>query len=94
MSISDSIRSFTETAQLLIAELRRVKPEDETFDQVGILDGHTIVAEFLDHGEFGVAIEHVLYMIHESNISFPAEELNALHALAKQLGARNDYKAE
>jgi hypothetical protein len=94
MSISDSIRTHCATAQSLIAELRRVNPEDETFDQLGILDGHTIVAEFLDHGEFGVAIEHVLYMVHESNISFPAEELNALHALAEELGIRNNYQVQ
>mgnify|MGYP001825399768 CR=1 FL=1 len=94
MSIPDRIRAFTETAQSLISELHRANPNDETFDQVGILDAKTIVTDYLDYGEPELALKHLLYIVHESNIDFPASDLNELHSIVKQLGVRNFYDTQ
>jgi hypothetical protein len=87
------IRHFSLLAHSLITELYASNPNDETFDQLGILDGHSIVASYLEHDEWGLAIEHVLYMVHESNIDFPDAEVKALHALAERVGIRNSYRS-
>ena len=79
-------------AQSLITDLHNVDPKDETFDQLGILDGHSMITDFLDHNELGLALEHVLYMVHESNIVFPSDKLKALHSLAERLGVHTSYK--
>jgi hypothetical protein len=92
MFTSKKIRSFSLTAQSLITDLHNVNPRDETFNQLGILDGHSKVTDFLDHNERGLALEHVLYMVHESNIIFPGDELKALHSLAERLGVHTSYK--
>ena len=86
------IRCFSLIAHSLITELHAANPNDETFGQLGILDGHSIVDGHLEHGEWGLAIEHVLYMVHESNIDFPGDELVALHALAERLGVLHSYR--
>ena len=86
------IRHFSLIADSLIRELHATNPNDETFDQLGILDGHSHVEKYLEHGEWGLAIEHVLYMVHESNIDFPDDELTALHALAERLGILHSYR--
>jgi len=92
MSKNKKIRSFSLIAQSLITDLHNANPRDETFDQLGILDGHSQVSDFLDHNEWGLALEHVLYMIYESNIVFPSDELKALHSLAERLGVHTSYK--
>lgn len=89
---SEKIRSFSLTAQSLITDLHSANPNDEIFDQIGILDGHATVTNFLDHNEFGLALEHVLYMIYESNIAFPDNELKALHFMADQIGIYTSYQ--
>ena len=85
------IRRLSLIAQSLITDLHSTHPSDDTFDQLGILDGHSTVADFLDHNEWGLALEHVLYMVHESNIDFPSEDLSVLNSLAEKLGVRNCY---
>src|SRR5436305_7725788 len=46
-------------------------------DQAGLRDGEKVVLDFLRHGEPGLALEHLIYMIHEPGlvISRPAHEL-------------------
>lgn len=79
----------TEKAKGLIEELHRTDPLNPTFDQVGILDGRENITEYLEHNEWGVAFEHLLYMIHESGIAFPENELLELHSIAKLNGPHN-----
>lgn len=82
----------TEKAQGLIEELYKTNPLDPTFDQVGILDGRKNITEYLEHNEWGVAFEHLLYMIHESGIAFPENELQELHSIAKLNGLHIRYE--
>jgi hypothetical protein len=55
------------------------------------LDGREIIRDYVEHNEWGVAFEHLLYMIHESEIDFPDDELRELHSIAKLNGLRNPY---
>ena len=57
-------------------------------DQAGLRDGLRIVRDYLEHGECGVAIDHVLYMIRELDLTNPADTYVALRgaATAMKLG--------
>ena len=64
-----------------IHNLHLKEPNNEIFDQEGILNGYSIVKEYIDEGEYAIAIEHLLYMVYESDISYSTgiiEELNKL----------------
>ena len=82
---------LTESAQKLILELRIRDHENETFTQEGIIDGLSIVKDYIKEGEIGMAIEHLLYMVHESDISYPNESLDKLNILVSKYKAKNFY---
>lgn len=88
------VRGAADLAQQLIHQLHQDDPEHPTFEQVGLLDGKPTVDEFLDVGELGCALSHLLYMIHEADISFPKKTVKALHELAERIGERNHYSVE
>lgn len=54
------------------------------FDQLGLVDGATIVREYLDFNETGVALDHLRYMIEETGIQISAAAHGALDALCDQ----------
>lgn len=83
-----------EQAHRLIHELYERDPHNETFEQVGFLDGKETVLDYISHGESGVALMHLLYMIHESDIRFDPQQVVKLHALAKYYEIDNYYTAE
>ena len=85
------ILGAADNAQKLIVELHRRDRDNETFEQVGFLNGREIVKDYIDHNEWGLAWEHLLYMIHESDISFPVDILVELHELARQNGIPIEY---
>ena len=81
-------------AQRLISDLYNSDPDNETFEQVGLTDGHETVISFVKAGEQGCALEHLLYMVHESDIAFPKNIMLQLHKLASSLGVENYYSKE
>jgi len=85
------IERLSKLAQKLIDQLQSSDSNNETFEQSGILNGQEIVIDYIKHGELGLSLEHLLYMIHESCITFPLNELGKLHSLANELGVRNNY---
>ncbi len=85
------IRDSSDCAQQLIDDLHDRDPRNDTFAQVGLLDGLQIISDFLSHNEMGLALEHLLYMIHESDIKFEQERVVRLHSLAAQLNIDNHY---
>ena len=89
--IIQEIRDAAEIAQRLIAQLYEIDPKNETFEQVGLLDGQKIVADYIDHSEWACALQHLLYMIHQSDIRFPRETMLHLHEIAKSHGLKNHY---
>lgn len=94
MNTDDMRRLILESAseaQALLHELHALDPDNDTFTQVGLLDGSKTVSGYLDHNEFGVALDHVLYMIHESDIRYDADRVRKLHDLADTLNINNHY---
>ena len=69
-------------------------PIIHTFEQVGFLSGGEIVNGNLDNGEWGIALEHLLYMIHESETNTPPEDICLLHAIADKYNISNKYASE
>lgn len=93
-SIDTKIIAATEIAQQLILKLHATDPTNITFEQVGLLDGQEIVFDFLKHNERGCALDHLLYMIHESDIRYPREIMLELHEIARSLNMKNHYSKE
>lgn len=85
---TNSILNLSSEVQGLIDELHKRAPDDRTFDQVGIINSHTIIRDYVDNNEIGVAVEHLLYVITESNIEFPEKKKAAVVAAAKDLGIK------
>jgi hypothetical protein len=54
-------------------------------DQMGLKDGLPVVRDHLRHGEFGIALEHVLYMIRELDLIIPADTYAVLSRSADAL---------
>ncbi len=77
--------------QTLILELNAREPDNETFGQEGMLNGLSIVNEYLDEDEYGIAIDHLLYMVYESDISYPSEIIEELHTIASKYNIENRY---
>ena len=95
VAIDKKITTATEIAQQLILELHTSDPTNVTFEQVGLLDGLEQVLDFLKHGERGLALEHLLYMIHESDIPYPRDIMLEIHEIARLFkNMRNYYSKE
>ncbi len=69
-AITGKIIEAAEIAQQLITALHEADPENAAFEQAGLLGGREIVVDFIEHGEWGCALDHLLYMIHESDIRY------------------------
>ncbi len=89
----EQIIRLAETAQRLITELHINEPDNETFEQTGIINGFTIIKEFIDTDEVGLALEHLLYMIYESDIFYPESAFQELHNLTSKYKIDNFYVA-
>lgn len=75
-------------AQKLVDDRHSNFPGNEAFEQSGILNGASVVKDYLEHGELGVALEHLFYMVNESGIKFPTDSLSELHSLAITLNVQ------
>lgn len=63
------------------------QPEASTaLDQVGLNGGDKIVYEYLDHGEAGLAFEHLRYMVYETGIELAPDIQEALEKISNSLG--------
>lgn len=85
------IIELAEIAQELVANLYINEPENETFEQSGIINCLEAIKEFINEDEIGLAIEHLLYLIYESDIFYPESELHKVHALASKYEINNFY---
>ena len=66
MSAEELIRAALPDVQALVArafaDAGGVAPPGSALDQLGLVDGHEIVLDSLEHGEWGIAFEHLVYM--------------------------------
>lgn len=65
-------------------------PEGSSLDQVYLLDGREIVVDYLDHGEPGLAFDHILYMIAEPPLAIGADTYARLSEAGLALGIHPD----
>jgi len=86
--MKDKIESIGKNVQSLIdSEFQKVNnepEEDSPLNQAGMRDGFEIINEYNSEGEFGLAFEHILYMIHETGIEID----EALSELITELGEK------
>lgn len=91
METENLIKEAARLAQDLISNLYVSDPKNDMFTQTGFLDGEKTVLDYIAHGELGVALEHLLYTIHEANIKFPKEMVVNIHKIARDLDISNPY---
>lgn len=60
--------------------------EGTGFDQDGLRDGFKIVEDYIRVGEFGVAFDHLLYMVVETDISLTSSSVLFVERTAAALG--------
>ena len=59
-------------------------------DQQGLRDGASIVADYLRHGEFGIALEHLIYMVREPSLPISREAFILIDRAGCALGMASD----
>jgi hypothetical protein len=87
--IHDNIAQAADEAQRLLniefAKWGGHPPAGSALDQAGLRDGREIVVDFLLHGEAGLALEHLVYMIHETGIALSDESRNQIRKAASAM---------
>ena len=86
------ITEITNEIQESIDQLYLEKPDNETFEQEGFLNGSQIVQEYLEYNEYGLAIEHLLYMFYESDINRSDKIIEQLNKLTIKYKIENRYQ--
>jgi hypothetical protein len=59
-------------------------------DQAGLVDGVSIVEDYLRHGEAGVALEHLVYMIHEPRLPISIGTFHLIEQAARLMQMESD----
>ena len=89
-STHDLIAIAEHVQELINLEYRRVnwKPKPESvLDQAGLRNGAEVVRDYVDHGEAGIAFEHLFYMVKETGIKLSEDYLARLSDVANKLSA-------
>jgi hypothetical protein len=89
-NIDDCImRALSEVKTLMCAAFEEVggipKP-GSGLDQNGLLDGEDIIVEYLDAGEPGLALEHLLYMVREPHLPISPATYQLIEAAGRAVG--------
>ena len=63
-----------------------VMVQASALDQAGLHDGKEIIRDYLDHGEPGLALEHVLYMIEELDLTVSETTFALIAKAGVQMG--------
>ncbi|QNN22935.1 hypothetical protein HED60_11880 [Planctomycetales bacterium ZRK34] len=64
---------------------------DSPLNQCGLRDGFQIISDYLAHGEIGLALGHLLYMVSELALDLPAQVRADIHQAAKLLGVLHPW---
>ena len=97
MSVESLILGATEEAQALLDELYRKTPErapGSALDQAGLRDGVSVVRDYLEHGEAGLAFEHLIYMIIEPRLQLTEESCRRIRKAGQALGLAESVYSE
>jgi hypothetical protein len=69
-----------------IARMTASEIEGSRFDQLGLRDGLTIIEDYVRSGELGVAFDHLLYMVLETEIAMSSTSVDFLKETAAAFG--------
>ena len=67
-------------------------PTGSALDQIGLKDGKEIVLDYLNHKEAGIALEHLMYMINETDLPISAEIAQKLKKTALEMNMEISVK--
>jgi len=88
-TVEECIRRATAEVQRLIdkafAEMGGAPEPGSCWDQLGLRDGSEIIGEYLRYGEPGVALEHLLYMITETDLSLSVETVTLVQEACRRM---------
>lgn len=95
----DLLEVLDEVSTLMSAEYAQLGPlpDDHPLAQSGLENGAEIVLDYIAHGEAGVALDHLFYMIKEPPLAISARSAEKLARLANALeldGMRSDRRVE
>lgn len=84
---ADFVEALKEVSELMLIAYEQLNsvPEDHALAQAGLRNGAEIVLDYVDHGEAGVAFEHLLYMINEPSLVVSEKGMKILARIAKTL---------
>lgn len=88
----ENLLNLGQLAQNLIFDLQVRDPNNETFEQEGIINGLLTIKDYISESEIELAIEHLLYMVNESDISYPTESCDELNNLVTKYKIANPYQ--
>ncbi len=74
------------------AEVGGLPVPGSALDQAGLIDGVSIVEDYLRHGEVGVALEHLIYMIHEPSLPISTGTFCLIEQAAWLMHMESDLK--
>ena len=61
-------------------------PDGSALDQCGLRDGLSIIEEFLEYGEPGLALEHLVHVTCEPPLRLSAASLKGMASAARSMG--------
>lgn len=65
-------------------------PPGSSLDQVCLIDGDQVVDDYIRHGEQGLALDHLLYMVEEPPLKLTPTTFEHLAAAAAALGVPSE----
>lgn len=80
------LKTIADEFQNLINNLE----DKSNLESEGLLNGGEVIHEYVDNNECGLAFEHLLYMISESELSISDKLVERLKKLGNKLGYSND----
>jgi hypothetical protein len=66
--IKDALAEVEALMRAAFAKVGGVAPKGSALDQAGLNNGRDVVLEHLANGEPGLALEHLIYMVHEAEL--------------------------
>jgi hypothetical protein len=86
---ADIRRALVEVEALMARAFAAVGHSPEpgsALDQAGLRDGGDIISDYLCHGEHGLALEHLIYMVREPSLPISRETFTLIDQAGRTLG--------
>ena len=83
-----------EIAELSIEILNSVwsnRIQQSNIESLGIKDGKQIIAEYLENREYGIAYEHLAYIITECEMELNVQQKNRMNKIADRMNLERNY---